>query len=50
MRIIKICSEATNRDLGLSELKQKLNDRDYTVQLVNSEITRALNIPRERGL
>ena len=50
MRIIKICSETTNRDLQLFELKQMLIDRDYTEQLVDSEITQALNIPRERAL
>ena len=50
MRIIKICSETTNRDLRLFELKQMLIDRDYTEQLVDSEITRALNIPREMAL
>ena len=50
MRINKICSEATYRDLGLFELKQLLFDREYLEQLVDSEITRALNIPRERAL
>ena len=50
MRIIKICSETTNRDLRLFELKQMLIERDYTEQLVDSEITRALNIARERAL
>ena len=50
MRIIEICSEATNRDLRLFELKQMLIDRDYSEQLVDSEITQALNIPIERAL
>ena len=50
MRIIKSCSETVNRDLCLFEMKQMLIDRDYTEQLVDSEITRALNIPRERAL
>ena len=50
MRIVKICSETTNRDLRLSELKQMLLDRDYGEQLIDSEIKRALNIPRESAL
>ena len=50
MRIIKICSETTNRDLRLLELKQMLLDRDYEEQLIDSEIKRALNIPRESAL
>ena len=50
MRIIKICSETTNIDLCLFALKQMLIDRDYTEQLVDSEITRALNILKDRAL
>ena len=50
MRIVKICSETANRDLRLSELKQMLLDRDYGEQLIDSEIKRALNIPRESAL
>ena len=50
MRIVKICSETTNRDLRLSELKQMLLDRDYGEQSIDSEIKRALNIPRGSAL
>ena len=46
LRIIRICSKETERDLRLSELKEMLIARDYKKGLINAAIEKALKIPK----
>ena len=50
LRIIRICSENESRDLRLKELKSMLIEREYTPGIINSAISRAKAIPREKAL
>ena len=50
LRIVRICSEETDRDRRLTELKEMLLARDYHRNVVNSAINKALRIPRSDAL
>ena len=50
LRIIRICSKETERDLRLSELKEMLIARDYKKSLINAAIQKALRIPRSEAI
>ena len=50
LRIIRICSNPTERDCRLSELKEMLIARDYKKNIINSAIDKALKIPRKEAI
>ena len=50
LRIIRICSEESDRDRRLTELKEMLMLRDYNKNIVNAAIQKALNVPRGEAL
>ena len=50
LRIVRICSIPEQRDLGLSELKQLLLQRDYKTKIIDAAIERARNISRTEAL
>ena len=50
LRIVRICSKPEDRDKRLDELKQLLLNRDYKLNIINSAISKAKNIPRSEAL
>ena len=50
LRIIRICSNPTQRDCRLLELKEMLIARDYKKNIINSAIDKALKIPRKEAI
>ena len=50
LRIIRICSEVTDRDKRLAELKEMLLSRDYNKNVINAAIKKALDVPRSEAL
>ena len=50
LRIVRICSEETDRDKRLSELKEMLLSREYHRNVVNTVINKAMKIPRSDAL
>ena len=46
-RVIRICSEADERDKQLAILREMILLRDYHPSVINAAITRALESPRE---
>ena len=50
LRIVRICSEQTSRDIRLAELKQFLLDREYKPKIIDAAITKAKNIPRREAI
>jgi hypothetical protein len=46
IRIVRICSEESARELRFSELREMLLDRNYPIGIVNSAINKARAIPR----
>ena len=50
LRIVRICSEETDRDKRLSELKEMLLSREYHSNVVNTAINKAMKIPRSDAL
>ena len=50
VKIIKICSDPALRDKRLSQLKERLLERGYKKEMVESAINRAIKIPREAVL
>ena len=50
LRLRRICSEQNNLVIRSRELKQYLRKRGYLEQLLDTEIHRAINEPRENSL
>ena len=50
LRIVRICSNPTNRDKRLEDLKGYLLDRGYNEQMVDRALTKARRVPREAAL
>ena len=49
-RIIRVCSEISERDERLQELKEMLIERKYTPGIIDAAIARAKAVPREQAL
>ena len=50
LRIVRICSEPEERDANLAVLKDMLLSRDYLPSVINSAVTRALQVSRDVAL
>ena len=50
LRLRRICSEQDNLVIRSQELKQYLMKRGYPEQLLDTEIHRAINVPRDNSL
>ena len=50
LRIVRICSDEKSRDARLNELKQMLLSRNYSKNIINAAIARAVAIPRSEAL
>ena len=50
LRITRICSEPSSREIRFAELSEMLNDREYTPMMVEAAIAKARAVPREVAL
>ena len=49
-RIVRVCSEPSERDARFLELKEMLIEREYTPRMIDAAISRAKEIPRDEAL
>ena len=50
LRINRICTHTTTRDMRHNELKQMLLEREYPTEIIDKAIQRAQQIPRAQAL
>ena len=50
LRIVRICTDPTNREKRFQELKQRLIERGYSEKVIDSAISKARKVPRKIAL
>ena len=50
LRIVRVCSEETDREQRFLELKEMLMSRDYPLGVISGAIAKARAIPRHKAL
>ena len=50
LRIIRICTNPTKRDIKLEQLKMSLLERNYPIQTIENAIEKAKKVPRSRAI